>query len=514
MASGSAHGVASAFVGRYFDPNDRRVHIKVEAVGHTTVSFNISGTKMDGRFGPTKAAVQGGELKLWNLTGIRVADGGIEWSNAAEWRARDDEWVADAIPSDHYHVCRSDNTQTHREHIVMPASPRGLAADDPRARRAAPYRTRKLRPPKWHQSLSDVPGRLAVATVIGRTSSPRYQDARPNADQLPCAIVLQFISLRDIGGIPFSRAGQGGKFEYVVIVSDDGTETEAKIFDAYGIRVVRASMPPAERYPAAFERGAMMKVHGISLDEYERVLLLDGDMFANAPIVDHFRIDFAEDMVTSEHSSSPCSGNWIIVRPNRHVYEAVMPVVAERRFNFASGWNYSGLYTWADNRDELPCEAPSWAHQPPDCKPNDMWVERCRRFLLTNWIWMGASEVQGFFPWVYNLSGLGTMRSLPSGWVSPRDGPKHLPLGQGQPWWTHFQGGTKPWIMGALSREICPGEKFHRPAEWFWNDFWPAALARKPEGKLQGHCPSFAPARDKYFQRSQCSGRDRHDDKG
>ena len=67
MASRSAHGVASAFVGRYFDPNDRRVHIKVKAVGHATVSFNISGTKMDGRFGPTKAAVQGGELKLWDV---------------------------------------------------------------------------------------------------------------------------------------------------------------------------------------------------------------------------------------------------------------------------------------------------------------------------------------------------------------------------------------------------------------------------------------------------------------
>ena len=47
----AAHGLASAFVGRYFDPANRRVHVAVDVSDPSTVTFNISGTKLDGRFG-------------------------------------------------------------------------------------------------------------------------------------------------------------------------------------------------------------------------------------------------------------------------------------------------------------------------------------------------------------------------------------------------------------------------------------------------------------------------------
>lgn len=529
-----------SFVGQYI--NERGRPIVVGRAGPHAVAVNISGSKMDGRWGGTVARVSndGSRISLFNLTGTLLTDGSISWSNSRRWPKQDAASAADgALPSDYYHPCRHDNRQMLGDFTIMPAAPRGLSPDDLRARKAASFRRHRLRAPVWHERLEDVPGRLAVATVIGRTSSPRYQDSRPNADQLPCAIVMQFLSLRDIGGIPFSRAGENGKFEYVVIVSDNGTATEDELFGAYGLRVVRAPMPPRERYPEPFERGAMMKAHGIGLSEYSRVLLLDGDMFAQQNLLDHFRVEFAEGLVTSEHSSSPCAGNWMMLRPSRAVYDAVMPVATERRFSYATGWNDSGLFTWPPTND-LPCEPPGWAHQPPNCKPNALWVARCARYRLTNWIWMGASEVQGFFPWIYNVSGLGTMRTLPSGWIPPKAAaaaaatataaagaaatgsgndckggckkksaaaskspPRSMPLGQGAPWWAHFQGGTKPWIMDNPHPDICPGEKFHKPAEWFWREFWPTVAALEG-GVLTQQCPSFARARPKYFEFGHC----------
>ena len=74
--------------------------------------------------------------------------------------------------------------------------------------------------------------------------------------------------------------------------------------------------------------------------------------------------------------------------------------------------------------------------------------------------------------------------------------PRSMPLGQGVPWWAHFQGGTKPWIMDNPHPDICPGEKFHKQAEWFWREFWPTVAALEG-GVLTQQCPSFARARPK-----------------
>lgn len=394
---------------------------------------------------------------------------------------------------DKYHACE----RTDHGKVKMPDPPQDFNAtgylDDPDLIDAAKFKVIPHPEPKRYASLDEIPGRVAVVTVVGRTNSPRYQDGDPKADQLPCALIMQYLSIKEQGKIPFGN----GKFDYVVIMSDEGTPTEKKLLGRYGIRIVTMPMPSEDRYDNPFERGAMMKAHGIALAEYDRILLLDGDMFAKRSIEDHFLLEFQEDMVTTVHSSSPCAGNWIILRPNREVYKKVWDIAERRIFSLDRGWNDTGLFTWPEAREEgLPCHA-GWVNS-GSCRVNDVWVARCDKHRVTNWAWMGSNEVQGFYPWVYNISGLGTSLYLGSREVAGNYGAS---LGQGAPWWVHYQGGTKPWIMSGRSIETCPGQKFHEAVKWFWHEFFPAIPASYG---IRDACPSYVEARKQFDKNAGC----------
>ena len=332
---------------------------------------------------------------------------------------------------DTYHACKWDNKVKfgHGE-VTMPDPPSSFNAkeylEDPALIDAAKFKVVPHPEAKRYATLDEIPGRIAVVTVVGRTNAPRYQDADPKADQLPCALIMQYLSIKEAGKIPFGN----GKFDYVVIMSDEGTPTERKLFEQFGIKIVTMPMPPESTYPLAFDRGAMMKAHGIALDEYDRILLLDGDMFAKTSIENHVLLEFMEDMVTSLHSSSPCAGNWIILRPNKEVHKQVWDVASDRVFSLEKGWNNSGLYTWPPGKEtENLCEAGYLIKADRSCSVNDVWVERCRKYRVINWLWMGVNEVQGFYPWVYNNTGLGTSLYLGSSEVPSYSSM----LGQGAP---------------------------------------------------------------------------------
>ena len=73
-----------------------------------------------------------------------------------------------------------------------------------------------------------------------------------------------------------------------------------------------------------------------------------------------------------------------------------------------------------------------------------------------SWIWMAADEVQGIFPWIFKDD---------TYYIDNQD-----ELGQGYPWWRHYQGSNKPWIH---SPEKCFFEdKFSSDIKWFWQNLW------------------------------------------
>lgn len=406
------------------------------------------------------------------------------------------EYPRRILDSDKYYPCRSRNLEWHKQDIAMPEPPHGFDAqaylENPKTMDVAAFHHIEQSEPKRHANIADIPGRVAVVTVVGRTKSRRYQDENPQPDQLPCALLLQFLSIKELGEVPFG----GGKVDYVVIMSDEGTPTERAIFAKFGIQVRVMPMPPEHLYPSPFERGAMMKIHGIALDEYDRVLLLDADMFAMKPIVDNFLIEFKEDFVTSVHTSSPCTGNWIILRPSKKVYDKVLPIANQRRFSPESGWNQSGLFSWPKLRSSQEVNEMCHMLRTPDksCWVNDVWLRRCLQRQITSWVWMGANEVQGFYPWLYNISGLGTARFLGTGSDFDRY------LGQGNPWWAHFQGSSKPWIMRGRV-ETCPGQLHYPATLWFWHTFFANVSDRYG---LPNICPSYLVARKSFVDNVGC----------
>lgn len=395
---------------------------------------------------------------------------------------------------DKFHACKHNNKhQFGLGDVYMPESKLNdllyleAVSSCPKHRQNFRYINRDF---KEHQSMQSLRGKIAVATVVGRTNSPRYQDSSPNPDQLACAIVLQYLSIKEKGGVPFGN----GVFDYVVIMSDGGTEIEQKILKKFGIIIKVLHMPPEKPYKNdPFERGAMMKVHGISLTEYDRVLLLDGDMFATISIEKHFLIEYAADMVTSVHESSPIAGNWIILRPNSQVYKAAWEMSVQRNFDLASGWNKTGLYTWPSNI-QLPCNA-EYLHS-DICQVNKLWVDRCQLHHIVSWTWIGAGEVQGIFAWIYHQSGLGT-----SFFINAFDSINSNSLGQGAPWWHHYQGSNKPWIMKNRSPESCPGGTFYNVVKWFWEDFYPLAESKYTISSI---CPSYPIAKSSFENNTGC----------
>lgn len=128
---------------------------------------------------------------------------------------------------------------------------------------AAHYRTVASRPPirikQQHWP------RLAVATVAHRArSSTRFLTAEQvenSTDVLPCAVIIQSLALRHIGGVPPEVD--------IVLVHSDWLPEQLATAAAYGIKLRQGSVPPTEQYSSEFEAANMLKVEVAGLTEYE-----------------------------------------------------------------------------------------------------------------------------------------------------------------------------------------------------------------------------------------------------
>ena len=93
---------AASFAGRYVDPFGKS--ITIERAGASSVSVTLGG---NGRSKPAQqlvAAVHGGTLSLWNLTGQLSAAGGIAWNNMIAWTRSDGNATSSVSGRQHAHA--------------------------------------------------------------------------------------------------------------------------------------------------------------------------------------------------------------------------------------------------------------------------------------------------------------------------------------------------------------------------------------------------------------------------
>lgn len=256
----------------------------------------------------------------------------------------------------------------------------------------------------------------------------------------------------------------------------------------FGIKTVEQSAFDAAKYPDPFTRAAMMRVHVVGLEDYSRVLSVDSDMYAKANITSAFLDEYDVDCMAGANTATPCTGNYILVRPNETTYEFMKDLAAEHKFNYARGWNpsdpRSGLFVWPSHATKMPCNDDYVGNVTKE------WRTRCLETNATNWMWMGATEVQGIFAYVYNVSGRGTMR-----WAEPQK-----QVTGDSPYWRHFQGGCKPHLGMDKNPKERARECGEDGFEWFWNKLWPAA---KDKWNLSAECPTFDKMRNSWNSRNE-----------
>lgn len=401
---------------------------------------------------------------------------------------------------DGYAACPHDNKLFGRKEISMQAAMNlsdKMGHDARRSWNAVPtpiagYSLAPWGPPIVHPNLRSAAqpkGRLAIATALATLGSVR-NDVKNGAaaDVFRCSVLLQYLSLKEFGGFTFS---EDDNVDYVIVHANLNDEDVA-FWRKFGIKTVKKDPFDSRMYHDPFRAGAMTRVHVAGLTEYSRVLSLDGDMYARTNIQDAFLREYAEDMLTDYNPSSPITGNFILVRPSEAAYDLFLHLSKNYKFNYTRGWNpqdpRSGLFVWPDAK-EMPCDWKGGYLKNAPCGVTDEWVTRCEKKGATNWIWMGAAEVQGIFAYVYNISGVGTAR-----WVDHADTSQ---VNQGNPWWYHFQGGCKPHLVVGLTTDGIKAECSIEALRWFWDELWTKTRVKY---NLANECPSFEEA-SKGFSR-------------
>lgn len=408
----------------------------------------------------------------------------------------------DGLSSDHFSACSFDNEMMGLGHETMLSHSRKLGVDslDKNPTPIAKFDLAKWGPPKHHPNLaaaSGPRGKNAVSTNVVLLGSSRFDIPGGKSDDLlRCSLLLQFLSLKEFGGFRFDDTDQ---VDYVILHSNVGDE-DLKFWNEWGIKTKEVAVFNTTAYHDSFRAGAMARVHAAGLTEYSRVATIDGDMYARSDLKSLFLQEFEEDMISDAGDSSPISGNYIILRPDDKAYELIKDIALDNyKFNYARGWNpddpRSGLFTWPLPPEFLPCDMKHGGHlmNGIDCDVTEDWKARCKKDHVTNWNWMGASEVQGIFAYVYNISGYGTARWLG---VYENEYPR-----QGLPWWWHFQGGCKPHLSARLPKaeqEKMGCDAVHEKNVWFWNMLWGTVRQKYPS--IIDVCPSFESAAQKFAE--------------
>ena len=344
--------------------------------------------------------------------------------------------------------------------------------------------------------------RVAIATVAHRSNgTARFltADQVDNAtDVLPCAVILQSLAMREIGGFD-------AEIDYVLVHSGWRPEELAAVA-AHGIKLHAGSVPrETQPYGSEFEAATMLKIDVAGLTDYSRVLYLDLDMLPRERAVQHLEFEYAEDLVTFPSVTSPVSGQLFVLRPDAKMHRLLRRLAATRAssFDVARGWAGSGLLTWPDadaSNARAQCNSTAMRHglhvapgQGPRrrCALSPYWIRRCKRHALTNWNFIHAGSDQGVLWYAYNLSGLSSVRALTGKPMGP-DGKKLL---VGLPYWVHMQGMCKPWLA---TRETLKRAKCLKANAFFFHGVWDRFRAADPS--LEAQCPTFARAYQRFVK--------------
>ena len=339
-------------------------------------------------------------------------------------------------------------------------------------------------------------GRVAVATVAHRArSTSRFlmPDQVDNAtDVLPCAVIMQALALRQIGGF--------GEEVDVLLVHSDWLPEQLATVAARGIKLHQGSVPPTEQYGSEFEAANMLKVDVAALTQYDRVLYLDLDMLPRERSTQYLEYEYAESLVGFPGPTTPVSGQLFVMRPEAKMHRLMKRLAMTRStsFSIARGWGDCGLMTWPDLLHGAQCNSSALragANVDPSrerrrrCELSPFWVARCQRHGLSNWNFMHAGSDQGLLWYAYNLSGRSTVRALPA----KPPGPDGNPLLLGLPFWVHLQGLCKPWLA---TRDTLSRAKCLKANAFFFHGVWERFVAADPS--LKGTCPTFARAFDRF----------------
>ena len=368
---------------------------------------------------------------------------------------------------------------------------------------AADFRVVPTAPPTLVRSLHSP--RVAVATVAHRPNrTARFLTADQvdnSTDVLPCAVILQSLALREIGGF--------GPEVDIVLVHSGWRPEELAAVAARGIRLHAGSgaVPSdAHAYGSEFEAANMLKVDVAGLTQYARVLYVDLDMLPRERATQHLEVEYAEGLVAFPSPTTPVSGQLFVLRPDARMHTLLRRLASTRAssFDVARGWAGSGLLTWPDadaSSARAQCNSTAMRHglhvapgQGPRrrCALSPFWVGRCRRHALTNWNFIHAGSDQGVLWYAYNLSGLSSVRALTAKPVGP-DGKKRLLLGL--PFWVHMQGMCKPWLA---TRETLRRAKCLKSNAFFFHGVWDRFRAADPS--LEAQCPTVARAYERFVQ--------------
>lgn len=341
-----------------------------------------------------------------------------------------------------------------------------------------------------------MPPRLAVVTLAHRArNTSRFLTGTQidhDIDTLPCAVIVQALALREIGGF--------GPSVDLVLLQSQLLPEQLEMIKAHDIKVhATESIPDASLYGSEFEAATMLKVDAVKLSDYDRVLYVDLDMIPRERVDQHLLLEYPEDFVSFPGASTPVSGQLFALRPSLRMHSLLRGLANTRNFSVARGWANVGLLTWPD-RVELTdsraqCNASYMqrglhvgSQHRRRCSLSRAWVERCRRHGVTNWNFMHAGTDQGILWYAYNLSGLGSVRSVTG---------KPIVNGQsilyGLPFWTHLQGMCKPWLA---SRSALARAKCLKTGAYFWHGVWNRLRAKHPD--LDRKCPTFARAYENF----------------